>query len=260
MNDLLISAGLSEVQAQAYATLIQKGELTPPQLAKANGLTRSNAYKVLDALTELGVVTKKEKKKKFHYALNNPLSLNNIAAVQRNIATEQENALRKLLPDLLKTYRKSSTNASIQHFKGNNDVANAYRSQISLREEIFFIRTRADITAMGFGTMSYIRTAPSRYGVKRHVINPDIGVVPKTNESIESGSLTRTWVKEEDYNAPVEWSVTESSLLIVSFGNAPEAILIQDEIIAGAFMQLFKLLDNCLQTMPYYKDLPRIKD
>ncbi len=257
MDSLLIQSGLSEIQATVYMALIECGEMTPPALAKKACLTRSNAYKVLDTLVDTGVVIKTEKNKKLHFAANNPLALNNLAAQQRNKATEQENAVRKVLPELLKTFRIKTSTVSATTFKGRDEVIAAYRQQINLKEEIYFIRTRADITAMGFDAMHEIRTAPSRYGVKRHVINPDISKVPTSNESIENGSLTRTWLKQEDYTAPVEWSVTDSSLLIVSFDREPQAVLIQDGIISQAFLQLWHLLNACLQAMPYYKELPR---
>jgi hypothetical protein len=69
--------------------------------------------------------------------------------------------------------------------------------------------------------------------------------------------MTRTWVRQEDYEAPVEWSVSGTTLLIVIFGAEPHAITITNPLVADAFRQIWHLLDTCLRAMPYYGDLPR---
>lgn len=71
----LLAIGLSEHQAQAYALLIEKGELSPADAAIKLGLSRTNAYKVLDKLVETGVALKKEVRKKVVYAPDNPLRI-----------------------------------------------------------------------------------------------------------------------------------------------------------------------------------------
>ncbi|MCA9881585.1 MAG: hypothetical protein KC708_01385, partial [Anaerolineae bacterium] len=88
-------------------------------------------------------------------------------------------------------------------------------------------------------------------------ITPDMSTTPVNPEIDTRSNLERTWIKNEDYNAPVEWSVSGSTLLIVLFGTEPHAITITNPMIAGAFLQIWKLLNNTLKAMPYYKQLPR---
>jgi predicted transcriptional regulator len=53
----LQALGFSEYEAKAYVALLERGELTGYQLAKASGIPRPNIYGVLDRLQSRGVVS-----------------------------------------------------------------------------------------------------------------------------------------------------------------------------------------------------------
>src|SRR5688572_27750472 len=56
-EEILTHLGLNPTQAKAYLAIVRHGSLTPPELAKNIGETRTNAYSVLDQLVELGLAT-----------------------------------------------------------------------------------------------------------------------------------------------------------------------------------------------------------
>ncbi len=253
----LVSTGLTEQQAITYALLLEVGEITPPQAAKRLGLTRSNAYKVLDKLCELRLAKKSDQAKKVIYTPSNPLALSNLAAEQRNKAAKQEEAVQAVLSELLTQFHSHTEQPAVEVVSGRHAVATAYRNQIRLAQPIYFLRSRADITSMGFDTMHEIRTEPARHGINRYGISPDISTGTTTSHGDERTNLERTWVRQEDYDAPVEWSVAGSSLIIILFAQEPHAITITNPMIASAFMQIWSLLSTTLKSMPYYKELPR---
>ena len=254
----LIAVGLNEQQAGAYALLLEKGSVSPTQAATKLKLSRTNVYKVFDKLVEFQLASKKENKKKIVYLPTNPMSISNLVAEQRNLATQREEAANIVIAELLSRYRSHTTQPYTRVVTGRSQVADAYRDQIRQKETIYFIRSRADIPMMGFDTMHDIRTSPARFGSKRFGINPDIATGTTDNsEPSKRSNFTRTWVKQEDYTAPVEWSVSGSTLLIVMFEDGPHAITIESPVIAEAFRQLWHIMDTCLRAMPYYKNLPR---
>jgi predicted transcriptional regulator len=256
-TDQLIATGLNEQQASAYALLLEQGSIAPPEAAKALDLSRSNAYKVLDKLVELRLATKTEQSKKYVYSPANPMSLSNLVAEQRNLAAKQEEAVKTILSELLAKYHTHTEQPAVEVVSGRDKVASAYRAQISQLEPIYFIRSRSDIPVMGFDTLHEIRSMPARHNIKRFGITPDLSTGTTSTNGDKRTNMDRTWVRQEDYDAPVEWSVSGSSLLIILFGAEPHAITITNPLIADAFKQLWSLLNNCLQAMPYYKDLPR---
>lgn len=259
-SNQLIATGLTAPQAEAYLYLLEHGKTSPPQLAAAQKLTRSNAYKVLDKLVELGLAVREEHHKKFTYLPGNPMNLNNLAAEQRNAATAREEAVKNVMGDLLKSFRGSTNQPHVHVVSGKEAVINAYRTQIRLLEPIYFVRSRSDVPMLGFDEMHEIRTTSTRHGVKRYGITPDINRGPTTTAADKRSSLERTWMKYEDYTAPVEWSVCGSTLLIVVFDSEPHAITITNEFVAEAFLQMWTLLRTCLRAMPYYNQLPRTQE
>lgn len=251
----LIATGLTPLQASAYALLIEKGEVKPPQLVKHLSITRSNAYKLLDKLVELGLAAKTEKGKTLSYAATNPIALATLAERFRAEATAREEAVSGVMQELLATYHARSDKPGVSVATGRKAVAGAYRKQIELREDVFFIRTTADIPMMGFDTMHEIRTRPGHHGKQRAALmaHQDNGKI--NYKAHERSNLDVTWITNDDYNAPVEWSVTKSSLLIVLYATEPHAILIIDPVVAGAFMQLWKLLQVLLSERPHHTKL-----
>ncbi len=256
----MITAGLQPLQADAYALLLENGSLLPTEAAARLKLTRSNAYKILDRLAELGLADKKKLGKKLTYQPSNPLALAHLVSEERNRITAQEEAVKMLMESLLERYYEKTEQPTVQAVTGREAVVAAFRQQINLRQPVYFVRSQADISSLGFDTMHDIRIGPAHYGQKRFGITPDIASGPMSSPAGNSRSqLTRTWVKHEDYTAPVEWSVSGSILLIVLFGSEPHAITIVNPIIADAFRQLWRIMDNCLHAMPYYSTLPRSK-
>lgn len=255
----LAAIGLTPLQAEAYALLIEHGTVKPPEAAVKLKTTRTNAYKILDKLVELQLATKvaNDKGKKNLYAATNPLALTTLTRQYRAEATAREEAVNDVMHDLLAKYHTHTDKPEVTVVTGRKEVAEAYRKQLSLQEDIFFVHTRADVPMMGFDTMHQIRIAPASHGNKRHAImtakGKDHG--PINYEQHRRSNLEITWALDADYNAPVEWSATESSLLILLYATEPHAIFIADKVVAGAFLQLWKMLSSLLQKQPLHQAL-----
>lgn len=252
----LEAIGLTPSQATAYALLIEKGELKPTEAAKHLNLSRTNAYKLFDKLVELQLAVKVEVGKTLTYKSANPIALASLVAEYRAEATAREEAAHQIMSSLLEQYYEHASLPSVEVVNGPKAVAELYRKQIKLNEDLHFIRTRSDIPSMGFETMHELRTAPSRHGLKRYgILNVKDETSNVNNVAHRRSGLEVTWVEEANYNAPVEWSVTRSSLLICSYANEPQGVLIVDRVIAGAFLQLWQLLNSLLTPRTINKTL-----
>lgn len=250
-SSALVTIGLTPLQAEAYLYIVEHGQAKPQDLTEHLNITRTNAYKLLDKLAELKLVSKKEIDKKFVYSLANPIALTDMTAHQRAEAVRREEAANRIMQDLLAKYHEQTDKPGVLLFTGQTRVADAYRRQVNLHEDIYFVHTAADVPVMGFDTMHDIRISPSRHGAKRKAIMAAPADPASVNYAPHQRSnLEITWRNQADYDAPVEWSVTKSSLLIVALSKTPHAILIVDPLVAGAFLQLWQLLDKLLQQQP----------
>ena len=252
----IMAIGLTEKQAMAYALLIEEGEIKPSSAAKKLKTTRTNAYKILDKLVEVGLSFKKQSGKTFSYKPSNPNNLAKLTASMRAEATAKEEAVNSIMKTLLDKYYSHDNQPSISVATGRSEVADAYRAQIHSGGDLYFIHTTNDVPVMGFDLMHEIRTTPSRYNKKRHAImsEPSSGIINYKNH--ERSGLEITWSSKSDYTAPVEWSVNDSSLLIVLYGGSKlHAITIMDPVIANAFKQIWLLLSTLLKQQKTHRKL-----
>lgn len=257
MEDLLAAAGLNEGQTKIYLFLLQNGESIPPVVARKLELTRTNAYKLLDSLVDVGLVVKAEVNKKFVYKADDPIALTNIVAAERNRVIALENNVREAMTELRRTYEKNSDSQDVRTFRGNPAVKSLYISQAKKKEPIYFIKTRTDIPTMGHETMDAIRRLPAKLGTERYGITPDVPEAILNPAIDRSANLTRTWIHADDYTAPVEWTVSGDELLIISFEKEASAIRIKNPVVAKAFKQLWHLLDRNVRQVTEYKKLPK---
>jgi sugar-specific transcriptional regulator TrmB len=255
-NDILAQLGLNNHQSLAYRYLLSSGPSPPPKLAKQLKLTRSNAYKVLDSLVELGLVSRTEIDKKLVYKAEDPIALASLVAEERNRVRQLEGNVKNALSDLRKTYQKGAAVSEIQNFPGAEAVKSLYKHQSELQKPIYFIKTRSDIPIMGYETMDQIRRMSIKYGTPRFGIVPDApeaAIDPKIDQEL---NLTKTWIDSQSYTAPVEWTVSGDELVMI-YGDNTSGIRIKNSAVADAFIQLWHVLDQGLRADPEYKKMPK---
>ncbi len=257
MEDLLIQAGLTEPQAQAYLYLLKTGEAAPPKVAKDLSLTRSNAYKILDKLVEMGLLSRTEIDHKFVYQAEDPIALASILATERNRLIALEKGVKDAMHQLRHTYEQHASGNDARTYRGSTAVTSLYKSHSDLKQPIRFIKSRADIPVMGYETMSKIRHFTDKFGTERYGITQDSPEAVSNPAIDRRTNLTRTWIDANDYTSPVEWSVSGDELLIVSFEQEASAIRIKNPVVAKAFRELWQLLDNSIRRDPRYKKFPR---
>jgi hypothetical protein len=255
----LVQLGLTESLAAAYICLLQNGRLRPPELARLNKETRTNAYSLLDKLVELKLARKITSKKKALYEAENPVAFQKFIERQRDEMLERERLAQDSLPELINMYQMSSEKPGVRFYQGHKGIEEIYKEQIREGQPINYIRSRAEIDFLGFRFTHNIRVLAPQAGIPRHVFSPDSPEVPiNWPESDKKYLLTRTWYRPEDYTAPVEWSVFGNKVAAISFGKEAIGMIIDSQQIAESFRQIFTLLDEGLKNRSGYDSLPTL--
>jgi len=260
---LLEDIGLTKIQAQAYQSLIKNGSQSAPALATLIGESRTNGYKVLDKLCEYGLAVKEQVQGKFKYAATSPAALEQFVKLQAEVVRQKERRLNAELPNLLDYYFAHSERPSIRYFEGKDGIRDIYKDQVTTGKEMYYIRTMADLSFLGFEELHKLRNLYPKFGVERKVIIQDSlpGDIPSNERvSVEESDkhmlIDRTWIHEQDYTAPVEWASYGNKLSIISYGEEAMGMIIESAPIAEAFRQLFGLLDEGLRRRPEYRQMP----
>lgn len=256
MEQILINAGLTGLQAQTYIYLLEHGPSVPKALTNSLKISRTNAYKVLGSLEDLGLVNKTEVNKKLAFSPTDPSMLSSLVAEKRNTLIEMEQNIDKAIQQLRKVYSKQTKDTLVTTVTSKQAMLKAYEDQAKSGRPIYFYKSRTDIPFMGFENMDRIRRLQGKKALIRFGITPDSPEAALNKKIDDSANLKRTWIDDKSYTAPVEWSVSGDQLLIQVFDEKGTAIIIRNNLIANAFEQIWKLSDNAIKNSPDYKLKP----
>lgn len=239
--EIIEKAGLSKAQAKTYLALLNKGALTPAEVAKETGETRTNAYAVLAKMEKIGVV-KRGEGKKLKYEPSHPSSLEIIAERKRRTATKNEQTLKANMSGLLDIFYAHSEKPGVKTFTGYDGVKEVYRDIVNTGETVYLLRTEKD-GEMGDFIMKY-REEMGRKGVET------IGLMPDTKqgrELAEDGTdertlMRRTAMPRGDYTAPVTVMAYGRKVALVAYGETEMSMVITSPAIAEAVRQMIMLL------------------
>ena len=261
---LLEDTGLTNPQAAAYRALVRLGESGAPKIAAEIGESRSNAYKVLDKLCELGLATKDQQGKRVRYFPANPAALEQLIKTQAEQLNVRERKLKAAMPDMLDYFFTHSEQPGIRFFRGEQGMLDMYMDQIRTKQTVYFIRGHGDIRFLGADKAHRTRNLFSAHDIDRYCIIQDVEPIESApddrmpvEESDKIMRLHRTWVNADEYDEPVEWVAYGDKLAILSFGQEMMGLMIESPQVARAFRKLYKLLDNSIRQRPGYKNLPK---
>ena len=252
MENTLTEAGLSKLQAQVYLYLLDNGPVSPNILTTKLNITRTNTYKVLDSLAKLELVKRRTHNKKATYYPESPTALVSLVSEKRNDVIALEHRVDKAMRDLQDKYRKRKADISAEVLVGKDSIIESYDKQAQQRQPIYFIKSRADIPFMGFDAMDKVRRKQGDLTEARYGITTDSTEASRDEAIDKSARLTRTWLNENDYNSPVEWSVSGNILVIQVFGDEGKSIVIKSELVAESFIALWHITDKALRSSVNY--------
>jgi hypothetical protein len=198
-----------------------------------------------------------DKDKKLHYRATNPAQLIQLVHERRAEQEKKQRQLEMNVQGLMGDYLKVHEQAGVRYFQGKADLKNIYQDQVEDKQPIYFINTLAGIDFYGYNHMHELRMMPVKAGIPRHTLTPDTSKAHANwQETDKKFLLTRTWFKQDDYTAPVEWGAYGDKLYIVSFGEEASGMIIESPQIAEGFKQLFKLLERGQKSQSWYGELP----
>lgn len=160
----LINAGLTHVQAEIYAFLLENNEIKASELAKKIKRPRGVVYKGLDELISLGLAEKLEVGKITRFRADHPSKLEVIfGEKEKNVAKEKQ-ALLNSLPDLVSAFNLTQNKPGVRYYEGEEGIINVINDTLKSKEVVY---TYADIEAIN----KYIKKINDDYTKKRNELN-----------------------------------------------------------------------------------------
>lgn len=233
--------GLNQSQASAYMTLIQNGPITPPKLADLSGETRTNAYMLLEQLETLGLATQDEHTGKRTYRPQNPAALAELVKEHRQEALKRENELNNLMPELLSYFYTYSEQPGIRFFQGEEGLKEIYEDTLRTGEDVYFVRTPSEKETLGKDFFEWYKRERAERGITTYACTQRLPGKHYSQEEDAAHRMVRTWLRPEDYTAPVEVDIYGDKVAFISFGQELIGVIIESPQIAEGMRQILQL-------------------
>lgn len=255
----LHAAGLTATEANCYQALLTHTSIKPSELAEIVHETRTNCYKILDKLVGYKLAERVTTEKVLHYRAANPTQLLQLARKRRAEQEQAEQELEVHVKSLLRSYSTTHEQPGIRYFEGEKEITEIYADQVKSGQPICFMHTIAGIDFYGYQRMHDLRMMAVNAKIPRWAITPDTKLAHANyRETDKKFLLHRTWLKEIDYTAPVEWGTYGNKMYIISFGKEAMGLTIESNEIANAFRQVFALIERGQRLLPDYASLPKL--
>jgi sugar-specific transcriptional regulator TrmB len=237
----LEDVGLTNPQARAYLSLVEDGGTNAPIIATRIGESRTNAYKVLDKLCELGLATKDQQGKRVRYFPASPTALERLVQEQASRLTQRERKLKAAMPQMLEYFLARSEQPSIRYFQGKEGMRQIFSDMLGTGKTLYLVRSPEDVRFYDEDFFAEIRKKRRLLGTKTVGLTPD---VPSANHDPEvdfKNKFIRTWIPADAYTANVEWNISGDKVALISYGKEAMGIIIESPQIAESFRQIFGL-------------------
>ena len=238
----LQALGLTHSQAKAYLVMVRHGAMTPPALAGKIHETRSNTYKILERLAELGMVRKDEAAAKRTYRVENPVVLEALAKKARNEALDQERRVQSAMPLLLNYFYTFSEQPGVRFFQGREGLKEVFADVARTRQDEYMVRPANPKDFYDREFFLNFRRKQADSGITTHIVTPRDAEALRNQKHDADYKLKRTMISKDDYTAPVEWKCYGNKVAIISYGEEAVGMIIESPQIAESFRQLYSLL------------------
>ena len=241
-TSILTEIGLTPAQAKAYLTLTQNGPTAPPILAEKIGETRSNTYKVLDKLVELGLARKIEHDKKVRYRVENPSALETLSRQKRDAALAHERKVKDALPALMNFFYTYSEQPGVRFYQGQDGIRQIFEDMLRTRQTIYLLRTPSDVKFYDESFFERFRRKRAELGIETIALTPNVASAVHNVDVDKANRFSRTWLPAGAYDANVEWDVYGDKVALISYGDEAIGMIIESPQIAESFRQVFGLI------------------
>lgn len=237
-TEILIQAGLSEIQAKIYLYLIENGQKTPAEIAEGIDENRTTVYSALEKLEKSEIITKKDRGKISAYIPNHPSALEGLAEKRLRQMARQARSLEGNLPSLINFYNEHQSEPGVQTFYGDEGVKMIWDKVIATKAPYYFVRSRFD-ELTNKETLEEFKKRRISAKITSEDITPSEFASNTNKEMRDKLLLTRTLLPPENYDSPVEIDIFGDNVAFINFEKNGMSTLIESPEIADAMRQFF---------------------
>ncbi len=228
IENVLEKMGLSQNEIKVYLALNDNGSSKAGDAAKITKMDRSSCYNSLKSLTERGIISSVTIRKVKWFQAIEPDGL-------LEYVKEQEEDIKKIIPELRKRYNVRKVEGHIKLFKGVNGIKNIFMDIIKTGENNYVFGDEGQfIKRMPNFVMRFDRLKKENKIETKLIINKR----PKELQPTE----TEFRYFENIGESPAVTNIYGNKIAITVWTDEPEGIIIENEAVAKAYKSYFDIL------------------
>lgn len=237
----LTQAGLDQDQATIYECLIKNGQLPAGKISQKTPIKRGLVYKILETLTEMGLVIKHEEPKKVAvFEPAHPLKLKELAEKKEEQAKSAQDVLSSILPVLTSDFNLASNKPGFQYFEGLEGVKRVAEDSLHSKTEIL---SYIDNEAVNL----YLKDFNVEYSRRRNALQVKKRMLAKDSEYIRARAKTfdQSTTEVRTINVPTPFAtvmqIYDNKISYITLDpKRMISVLIEDQHIAQMHRMLFE--------------------
>ena len=238
--------GLSTDQSHVYELLLQKGGRQAGQIPRALGISRPHAYKILDELIELGLITKEMLPgKPAQFIPVHPFALQELARKRKEESEIASQMVQGIMGSLISDYTSSSRVPGIRIISGFEGLKELYDDILHTKKDISLLRStrddhRPELLEL---VLKQIQKQVS-LGINARLISPlPADIQGEALRSRDSSRLTtRKIFSRESFSVPSQILLYGNKVGITAYEDQLMTTIIENEAIAITFQSIFEIL------------------
>jgi sugar-specific transcriptional regulator TrmB len=249
MNEkILLSLGLTKVQAEILTCLLENGSKKASDIAKITKRPRGVAYKGLEELMDLNLVIKKDGKQGIAlFAAEHPSNLERVLERREKELEKTKKIFTSSLPDLISAYNLIGNKPGVRFYEGEEGVKKVLEDTLvnNPNKKLYtFSDVASYATYLSDWNTNYYAPKRKKLGVYEQVIIPDNAKALNYMKNYKSNDVTDIlFVDHKAYPFATEINIYNNRVSFVTF--SPDfmiGVIVENKEIYTTFLSIFNFI------------------
>lgn len=226
----LSEIGFDKAESEIYLSLLKSGPVSAGKIAKATQINRTTVYDVLERLIKKGLITYQYETKTKLFCVVNPKRI-------LEIAKEQLDTTKDMLPELVNLYSKSKDIEDFRIYRGTKGIKNILNDILNYKSYVAYGSKGQFLEHVKLYFLKFQKQK------KKLKINARIIMSEKYRSSEEvQKSYSKFKYIPDNFAGLTTTFVYGSNTAIIIWGEIPNATVIINQDVAKSYLSYFELL------------------
>lgn len=229
--------GLNKSELKVYMHLLANGLSSPPQIAAATGIARTNIYHLIDDLLERGLIEEQLKRKRKIYLARDP------EAILRSIERQKE-AVERLLPELRALYKVQKNQPVIRFYDGVDELMEIFDQTLQAKQILGIASTEQ---LFGLSSNYFAKKYPLEIKKReisfRDILTYESGKDAAKRTKVAMGGLYEYRLLKSDFGNPAcDILIWDDKIALMTLNEPVFGTVLTSKTLADMFRVMFEIM------------------